>query len=111
VHRSQLHATLYLPSGLNYLSSPSTVHLNSTGGKEWIICKAPLSKTNYKKMKFYQRSWSGRTQNITHLDCAMWFTTANFTNHKKNLSSPRLHISQLHVWWCWKISQSRQFNQ
>ena len=49
VHRSQLQATLYLPSGLNYLPSPLTAHLNSIGGKEWIICKAPLSNTTTRK--------------------------------------------------------------
>ena len=49
VHRSQLQVTPYLPSGWNYLSSPLTAHLNSTGGKEWIICKAPLSNTTTRK--------------------------------------------------------------
>ena len=84
VHRSQLQATLYLPSGLNSLSLftiNSPFELHRWKGMDYL--QGTFIKHNYKKMKFCQRSWSGRTQNTTHLGCAMWFTTANFINHKK----------------------------
>ena len=109
-HNSKPHYISHLAWTLSLFTINSPFELHRWKGMDYL--QGTFIKHNYKKMKFCQRSWSGRTQNTTHLGCAMWFTTANFINHKKNLSaSPRLHTSQLHVWWCWKISQSRQFNQ